>query len=1372
MKNQTFSKNVFLVVMTLVLTIGVLGTAHALTTPPVSSTPADLSTLNMGSTITISGLTGRINYTGALDSLSINISGATFTATNPVTNTAIASNIDETWTEVDADNDPSTKETITLPNSVSIVTAGAGTLTVLVSWNDNTGTNQSITRTFFVVDTTLIAGNRPVISNGTSGGVDYGSQIRSTGAQMITITGDPGAITPNIPLTFSSTAGNIFVREPGPPIRESTKGRTPRISSTITGTASVMLDLSQTGTVTISHPSENSHSIVFISGRPTVSITGGNNQVGIANGRLEDRLSVTVRDSQNRPVSGVPVKFTIDAATTTTALSNQFIPVEGTTVYVNAARTTALSALIAGTHQTAQATSTYPIPVVLGGDMLVQTNSSGVAEVYLTLGTPGTGYEVYVDAELDTINNANAPATVSLLSMFRHEIQSDVRIPTIEIVSGNNQRADANGDIDNPLVVVVRESRQRIQGESVDFTTNKGFFQQWTDADNDNIIDAGETMATQSLTVTTNANGEAEAVFFLGDASGAAEVTATITGATPTVYTRNVTFNINGTGSSGGAPPPPQQQAPSLAITVTGTGTTRSVTVTALSTLGTPIPIAIPVTLSGSALTASQQGQQVNTGTATPITLPTTPGDYTLFATDTSRRYQEGSANITVAAPPTPGTLSIRTVGAPVNGQQTVEVSARDSNNAPAGGVQVTLTGTGISRTVTTLSNGSVRAILGVPTAASYTVTLEADGYTTRSVSLSAGVQPQQPPAQQPSPTGSQPPPPTISEPESVSIVGPSTRTGPANTQLNAPLLVQVLDDGGDAVEDARVIFRVREGRGRLSDLGNGRAVAVQTDSSGYARATYTPISASSTVEAEARGVTRTVTFTITGSGGTTPPTSRDTDTGTTPGTISPVVHVGAAQRPPMLWVDGGAIYALVGADVQRFAPSVDNALNIAVGGGKVYWTEQTGDSSGTVNSANLDGSGAKQLAESRFSVPMGIAVDTANKHLYWTNSSGNIKRASLNGKQGQNVLKNLQSPMDLALVGGTLYWTRNLEGQPIGAASLEDLRRTGGTPDFEISKSIPGTPMSIAIANGKIYWTAKTGDSSGTVNSANLDGSGAKQLADSRFSVPMGIAVDTARSRLYWTNSSGKIKRASLNGRQGHNAVDGLGMPGDMVLSNSLTAPTAAKPTTPTPTDGSAYDVNGDGTVDNTDAALVADAVGTNDPKSDVNGDGTVNFLDLLLVFDNREDGAAGAPTILGMKLSAVQVDRLQEQIDLLIATGDRSPAAMRTLIYLQQLIATARPEKTQLLANYPNPFNPETWIPYELATDTNVKITIYNTQGVVIRTLELGQQSAGYYTGRDRAAYWDGRNALGEQVASGIYFYQFETDDMSTMRKMVILK
>ena len=268
-----------------------------------------------------------------------------------------------------------------------------------------------------------------------------------------------------------------------------------------------------------------------------------------------------------------------------------------------------------------------------------------------------------------------------------------------------------------------------------------------------------------------------------------------------------------------------------------------------------------------------------------------------------------------------------------------------------------------------------------------------------------------------------------------------------------------------------------------------------------------------------------------------------------------------------------------------------------------------------------------------------------------------------------------------------------------------------------------------------------------------------------------MGITVDRARSKLLWTNSRGRVQRANLDGSKVENIVDGLGHPSDMLLTNSIHISTTTTRSSP-PASRSEYDVNGDGFVDNIDMSLVALALDTNNAKYDVNKDGTVNAQDLLEVVDNRDTGAAGAPTIIGMKLSTVQIDRLQEQINLLTATEDRSPAAMRTLIYLQQLLATARPEKTQLLANYPNPFNPETWIPYELATDTTVKITIYNTQGVVIRTLALGYQSVGYYTGRERAAYWDGRNAFGEQVASGIYFYQFETDEMSSIRKMVILK
>ena len=448
--------------------------------------------------------------------------------------------------------------------------------------------------------------------------------------------------------------------------------------------------------------------------------------------------------------------------------------------------------------------------------------------------------------------------------------------------------------------------------------------------------------------------------------------------------------------------------------------------------------------------------------------------------------------------------------------------------------------------------------------------------------------------------------------------------------------------------------------------------------------------------------------------------------------------------------------------DVQRFAPGIDNAMNIAVdaSSGKVYWTEQTGASSGTINSANLDGSGATVLT-SILSVPMGIAVDTAGRKLYWTASSGKVKRANLNGSGSENVLQDLFDPMDIVVSNGFIYWTE-------GGNSIRRVNISGQKIVQDIAASL-GTVGGLAVGGGKVYWAEKTGASSGTINSANLDGTGVTELV-STLSVPMGIAVDTAGRKVYWMSSSGKVKRANLDGSRSEKVVEGLGSPSEIVLSNSITVPTAT--TTPT-TASNKYDVNSDGTVDNTDASLVIDALGTRNARDDVNGDGTVNFLDVVLVFDNRDAGVAGAPTIVGnLKLTAIQIERIEEQIDLLIATNNRSPAALRVLVYLQQLLATARPEKTQLFANYPNPFNPETWIPYELAADTNVKIRIYNTHGVMVRSLSLGHQSAGYYTGRDRAVYWDGRNALGEQVASGLYFYQLETDEMSSMRKMVILK
>ena len=598
---------------------------------------------------------------------------------------------------------------------------------------------------------------------------------------------------------------------------------------------------------------------------------------------------------------------------------------------------------------------------------------------------------------------------------------------------------------------------------------------------------------------------------------------------------------------------------------------------------------------------------------------------------------------------------------------------------------------------------------------------------------------------------------PTVAAAADFAIYSGNNQRGSLNVPLAEPFSVAVVDAHGDPIEDVRVRLRARQGRGTFSPR------IPRTDAEGRAEAIFTPTSAGRiSVEATVGGVDKDVAFIVSVEEA---PEAADPVIFST--RIAPKVLVAAANRPPMLWVDGGTIYGLVGANAHRFAPSVENAMNITVdaSNGKVYWTEKTGGSRGTINSANLDGTGATTLA-SILSVPMGIAVDATGNNLYWTNARGRIQRANLDGSGIQNVLQDLSGPTDIVVSNGFIYWTE-------GGNSIRRVNISGQKIVQDIAANL-GTVGGLAVGGGKVYWTEQTGASAGTVNGANLDGTGVRELV-STLSVPMGIAVDTAGRKVYWTSSSGKVKRANLDGSRSEKVVEGLGSPSEIVLSSSITAPTAT--TTPTPTRApttasNKYDVNSDGTVDNMDASLVIDALGTSNARYDVNGDGAVNFLDVVLVFDNRDAGVAGAPTIVGMKLTAVQVDRIQRQVDLLIATSDRSPAAMWTLIYLQQLLATARPEKTQLFANYPNPFNPETWIPYELATDTHVKITIYNTQGVVIRTLQFGHQSAGYYTGRDRAAYWDGRNALGEQVASGLYFYQLETDEMSLMRKMVILK
>ena len=212
-------------------------------------------------------------------------------------------------------------------------------------------------------------------------------------------------------------------------------------------------------------------------------------------------------------------------------------------------------------------------------------------------------------------------------------------------------------------------------------------------------------------------------------------------------------------------------------------------------------------------------------------------------------------------------------------------------------------------------------------------------------------------------------------------------------------------------------------------------------------------------------------------------------------------------------------------------------------------------------------------------------------------------------------------------------------------------------------------------------------------------------------------------------------------------------------------------------------WDVNEDGSVDATDSALVTAALGQSgnaivDPRTDVDGDGTVDNADLTLVTKNL-DANGGAPSSVDLsrlldRETLENLDRgvLEIYLNALRAESDGSLKYQRAIALLERVLAAMRPTETLLLANYPNPFNPETWIPYHLSELSDVRIIIYDTHGRVVRRLDLGHQPEGYYTGLSRAAHWDGLNDTGERVASGVYFYQLQTDNTSHLRKMVILK
>ena len=531
-------------------------------------------------------------------------------------------------------------------------------------------------------------------------------------------------------------------------------------------------------------------------------------------------------------------------------------------------------------------------------------------------------------------------------------------------------------------------------------------------------------------------------------------------------------------------------------------------------------------------------------------------------------------------------------------------------------------------------------------------------------------------------------------------------------------------------------------------------------------------------------------------------------------------------------WADPGAGYIgrsnLDGSNAQAFVTGlapIGVALDVA--GGHIYWTDFL---SFSIGRSNLDGSNAQVLVTG-LAGPTSIALDVANQKMYWTDwnfSIDRIQRANLDGSNVETLIptgSGLFTPGGIALdvVNRKMYWTDR------GADSIQRADLNGSNIETVINVQNPNV-VTLDIAAEKMYWTAEF---PGIIQRSDLSGANVEPLVSIEGGRPYGIALGippvigtpspaitftppTIADQTFTVGSPVNLTLPTATGGTAPYNYTLLPIPAGLDF-NAATQSLSGTPTTPGTTNATytatdaigtsaalnftievieeptlpddPLDVNGDGQVDVADLIIVATAYGTRVPTgtdlpADVNSDGVVNLPDLILVAQAIDAaGGANAPSLGNIEMVAEVSNALSggnfvyRKVAAALADAKLEKGIPESVLkVLQHLLIEMEmaeiPESTVLLPNYPNPFNPETWIPYHLATDAAVVLTVYDTRGSVVRELRLGHQAAGIYESRARAAYWDGKNQIGEHVASGLYFYTLTAGEFTATRKLLIAK
>ncbi|KAA3597653.1 MAG: T9SS C-terminal target domain-containing protein [Calditrichaeota bacterium] len=467
----------------------------------------------------------------------------------------------------------------------------------------------------------------------------------------------------------------------------------------------------------------------------------------------------------------------------------------------------------------------------------------------------------------------------------------------------------------------------------------------------------------------------------------------------------------------------------------------------------------------------------------------------------------------------------------------------------------------------------------------------------------------------------------------------------------------------------------------------------------------------------------------------------------------------------------------------------------------KIYWVDEGTDK---IQRSDLDGSNVEDLVTTGLSIPYGMVVDPTNSKMYWTDAGNRkIQRADLDGSNVEDLVTNASNGiifvcgLALDITNSKMYWvdfsTKKVQRANLDGSSVEDLVTGLGIPygiaiDVTNSKmywndtgtnkiqraNLDGSSvedivtglndpwgMTIDLTNSKIYWVDNGTDK---IQRSNLDGSSIEDLVTSGLNTPRGITLDVANSKMYWSDAgTDKIQRSNLDGSSVEDLVTGLNFPNGLDLG----------------VDDSPLAIE----LDSFTARQIENSILLNwTTASEKENEGFNVYRKMGNSFYTQIASYKGNSELLGALNSTVSNNytftdnselKNNEAYTYYISDVETNGFETKHVAQAQTVKFTLNEEIAQtkldyvLAQNFPNPFNPNTQINFQIAKTQDVKLEVYNLKGELVKELVNENLSKGSHS-----TNWDGTDSFGNQVSSGTYFYKISAGTFTQTNKMILLK